>query len=95
MQLAKDNVTKIDSNTANLNPMEQIPILEFVETTTGEKHVLTQSMAIMEFLDEVFPTCGIYPAGASPTVRARVRQVCNASSISILSLSVSYVVLFI
>lgn len=75
MKLAQDNVSRVSAETAELNPMEQIPILEFVEASSGTKHVLTQSVAIMEFLEEAFPnTRSIYPVGASPVLRARVRQ---------------------
>lgn len=33
------------------NPMGQVPVLEYTDTSTGEVHHLTQSVAILDFLD--------------------------------------------
>jgi maleylpyruvate isomerase len=64
-----------DSAAATLpNPLHQVPVLEFKEASSGEKILLTQSVAIMEFLDELYPTrCPLLPS--DPLLRARVRQV--------------------
>lgn len=49
-----------------LNPQGLVPALE-----TGEGAVLTQSLAICEYLDEVYPQLPLLPA--LPAARARVR----------------------
>jgi len=49
-----------------LNPQGLVPALE-----TGEGAVLTQSLAICEYLDEVYPQSPLLPG--LPAVRARVR----------------------
>jgi len=50
-----------------LNPMEQVPCLEI------DGLVLTQSVAIMEYLADSFPDAGIMPK--DPKTRVKVRQV--------------------
>jgi fumarylacetoacetase len=37
------------------NPFGQIPVLEYTDTTTGKTNCLSQSVAIIEFLDQAFP----------------------------------------
>ena len=37
------------------NPLGQIPVLEFTDTKTGTTKCMTQSVAIIEFLDQCFP----------------------------------------
>lgn len=54
-----------------INPMAAIPAL--VDHGPGQSHLpLTQSLAILEFLDESFPTPALLPA--DPHGRARVRS---------------------
>jgi maleylpyruvate isomerase len=53
-----------------LNPMAQVPTLEVREE--GRTHLLSQSMAILEFLEERHPTPALLPA--DPFERATVRQ---------------------
>jgi len=57
---------------ANLtrNPQAMVPVLE------TESHLLTQSLAIIEYLDETYPTPPLLPAG--PLGRARVRALAQA-----------------
>merc|ERR1712212_652078 len=50
-----------------LNPMEQVPCLEI------DGLVLTQSVAIMEYLADCYPEAGIMPK--DPKTRVQVRQV--------------------
>jgi maleylpyruvate isomerase len=50
---------------AKLNPQNLVPVLE------DEGHVLTQSLAILEYLDETHPEPAILPR--DPAARARVR----------------------
>jgi maleylpyruvate isomerase len=55
---------------AAINPMQQVPTLEWTE---GERVVrLTQSVAIAELLDERYPDPPLLPA--QPLARARVRE---------------------
>ena len=53
-----------------MNPMEQVPLLELNED--GRVVRLTQSVAILEYLEERFPEPRLLPA--DPLLRARVRQ---------------------
>jgi len=54
-----------------LNPMSQVPVL-VIEGAPGPPRTLTQSMAILEYLEERFPSPPLLPA--DPWLRARVRQ---------------------
>lgn len=51
-----------------LNPQGLLPALE-----TDDGHVLTQSLAIIEYLDELFPEPALLPT--DPVLRAKVRAV--------------------
>ena len=54
-----------------INPLGAIPAL--IDTQDGQSHTpITQSLAILEFLDEVYPTPALLPA--DPHGRARVRS---------------------
>jgi maleylpyruvate isomerase len=56
-----------------MNPLAQVPVLELDAAETGGSPVfLTQSMAILEFLEERFPAPPLLPAEA--LARARARQ---------------------
>lgn len=52
------------------NPLEQVPVLEV--NLGSNLFRLTQSMAILEYLEEVYPNPPLLPEGAEQ--RARVRQ---------------------
>ncbi|MEO8846546.1 MAG: maleylacetoacetate isomerase [Kofleriaceae bacterium] len=52
------------------NPMQQVPTLEITEDD-GTVHALTQSLPILEFLDERFPAIPLMPK--DPYLRARTR----------------------
>jgi maleylpyruvate isomerase len=54
-----------------LNPMSQVPVLVIAEAP-GPARALTQSMAILEYLEERFPSPPLLPA--DPWLRARARQ---------------------
>lgn len=56
------------------NPLEQVPVLEFTDECSGATQTLTQSLAIIEFLEEAYPgTHRVLPTCALQ--RARARQV--------------------
>jgi maleylpyruvate isomerase len=67
--LADGGQHRADAYTA-LNPMQQVPTLEWVEG--GETMRLGQSLAIIEYLDGLRPEPALLPA--APFVRAKVRQ---------------------
>ncbi len=70
VHLVKDGgEQKTDTHRAR-NPLGQVPVLE-VEAD-GKRVHLSQSLAILQWLDEVYPTPAILPADA--IARARVRQ---------------------
>jgi maleylpyruvate isomerase len=54
-----------------LNPFSEVPVL-VVEDATGARRVLAQSMAILDYLEDRFPTPPLFPA--DPWLRARARQ---------------------
>ena len=57
-----------------LNPMGGIPAL--IDHAQGRSHApMTQSLAILEYLDETYPTPALLPADA--VGRARVRSICQ------------------
>ncbi len=57
-----------------INPLGAIPAL--IDTQAGQSHTpITQSLAILEFLDEVYPTPPLLPS--DPHGRARVRSLAS------------------
>ncbi len=52
-----------------INPQGRVPALEI------DDHVLVQSLAIIEYLDETFPSPSLVPS--EPLARARVRGIAN------------------
>ena len=54
-----------------LNPMSQVPVL-VIDEPPAPPRALTQSMAILEYLEERFPSRPLLPA--DPWLRARARQ---------------------
>jgi maleylpyruvate isomerase len=53
-----------------MNPMRHVPVLELEEA--GRVHHLAESMAILEFLEERFPSLPLLPS--DPFLRLRARQ---------------------
>jgi maleylpyruvate isomerase len=56
------------------NPLRQVPVLEL--ESEGTTHLLGQSMAILEYLEETYPTPPLLPR--DPFARARVRQIAES-----------------
>lgn len=54
-----------------LNPLSEVPVL-VVDDPGGARRVLAQSMAILGYLEDRFPTPPLFPA--DPWLRARARQ---------------------
>lgn len=54
------------------NPMRQVPVLE-VQDPSGGVQQIAQSIAILEYLEEVHPEPALLPA--DPLTRAKVRQI--------------------
>lgn len=54
------------------NPLHQIPTLIVEDEATGQTHYVSQSVAILELLEELYPDHALLPA--DPLARARVRQ---------------------
>ncbi|MGS0683447.1 maleylacetoacetate isomerase [Shewanella sp. 125m-7] len=59
VHLVKDGGEQHYRDYANLNAQELVPSL--VIEQNGQQRVLTQSLAIMEYLDEVYPRVGLLP----------------------------------
>ena len=70
VNLAKDGGEQNQPEFRQRNPLGQVPVLEV--TTQGQLVRLTQSMAILEYLDERFPDRPFLPRSVED--RARVRQ---------------------
>src|SRR3982751_3762844 len=70
VNLSPDVREQASSAYGAINPLEQVPTLEW--TQGGRLHRLTQSVAIAEFLEERYPTPALLPVDA--LARAHVRQ---------------------
>jgi len=53
------NFFLLDDRYVALNPQAQVPTLEVRDLATGQTVMLTQSLPIIEFLDEAFPQVGV------------------------------------
>ena len=53
--------------------MEKVPVLEF--ETDGKKIYLSESTAICEFLEEIFPENSLLPK--DPILRSKARMICS------------------
>ncbi|MDT8410786.1 MAG: maleylacetoacetate isomerase [Wenzhouxiangellaceae bacterium] len=69
IHLVRDGGQQYSADYARLNPQNQVPTL-----VHGE-HALTQSLAILEYLEEAFPEHALLPGDALG--RARVRALCG------------------
>lgn len=69
VSLIKDGGEQHKPEYQKLNPAGEVP------TLIHGDHVIAQSMAVIEYLDEVFPTTPLFPKNAGD--RAKVRQICE------------------
>jgi glutathione S-transferase len=67
-----------------LNPLCSVPVLELDDGTT-----LTESLVIMEYLDELYPEPPLI--GTTPLERARVRRIERIADLGVLQLAARYV----
>jgi glutathione S-transferase len=74
LQLVGNTTEHIAQEVRDKNGLEQIPVLEFTDQHSGEQHSLTQSLAIIEYLEEVYPEARKV-FSTCPLRRARARQV--------------------
>lgn len=70
VHLLHDGGQQRSANFTRLNPLKEVPALELEEG--GQPAVLTQSMAIIEYLEEAYPMPALLPQ--PPMLRAKVRQ---------------------
>lgn len=83
VHLVKDGGQQHADSYRALNPMAQVPTLEVIEDA-GHTTALTQSLPILEYVDERWPHHPLLPDGVDPTAmvaRARVRalaELCNS-----------------
>lgn len=70
VHLLKDGGQQNSDAYRALNPMRTVPMLELEEG--GQVRRLTQSVAILEYLEERYPTPALLPS--DPLLRARVRM---------------------
>lgn len=67
VHLVRDGGEQKSEAYQNLNPQMLVP------TLVHDEHIIVQSLAIIEYLDTVFPSTPLLPA--DPAARARVRQI--------------------
>ena len=70
VDLRRDGGEQFSAEYRAINPLEQVPALEVEEA--GARRLLTQSVAIIEYLEERFPEPPLLPADRF--LRARARQ---------------------
>lgn len=81
VHLVRDGGEQYSAAYRRLNPLGEVPSLEIRDGSGQIEAVLAQSVAIMEYLDEVHPDPPLLPA--TPLERARCRQLVEAVNSSI------------
>lgn len=66
-----------DGYITGFNPMHQVPSMK-VELDNGETHILTQSLAMIKFLDTMYPEKSIYPK--DPILAAKAQAIADTVS---------------
>lgn len=70
VDISKKTLEQHTGSYEKINAMRQVPVLEWLED--GREQRLTQSVAICEYLDEMWPSPPLFPE--HPLARARVRE---------------------
>lgn len=73
VNLRKDGGEQNSEDYRDKNPMRQVPLLEFSDPKSGRLVRLTQSVAILEYLEEHFGGTPLLPP--DPVARAKARQI--------------------
>jgi len=74
IHLVKDGGEQLKDEFRNINPLSQVPAyIDYTED--GEPRTITQSLAIMEYLEEKYQSQGISILGNDIFQRAKVRQI--------------------
>ena len=72
--MAGNTTAHLPEEYREVNGLEQVPTLEVVDVASGHTEKLTQSLAILEYLDETFPDVNpLFPKDR--ILRARAREV--------------------
>lgn len=66
---------RLPQELCDMNAMEQIPVLQARSQLNGETLRLTQSVAILEFLDDITAEDGCHLMPKDPVTRANIRQI--------------------
>ncbi len=81
VNLVRDGGEHLQPSYRALNPMGELPCLGVLGDDGAPRAMLGQSVAILEYLEEVHPTPALLPA--DPLARARVRQIVECVNSSI------------
>lgn len=69
IHLLKEGGEQFSPDFKKINPAAKIPVINY------DGHIIAQSIAIIEYLDETFPSIPLYPE--NPVQKAKVRQLCE------------------
>jgi maleylpyruvate isomerase len=72
VHLARDGGDQYRPDYLSINPLSQVPVLELDDDGPGPPRRISQSMAIIAYLEELHPSPPLYPA--DPYLRARARM---------------------
>ena len=72
VHLLKDGGEQYKEDYSSVNPMSELPTLQVLDESGQELGTVSQSVAILEYLEECFPEPALLPA--DPLQRALVRQ---------------------
>jgi len=91
VHLRKDGGEQNAADFASINPMRQVPVLEIEDE--GRSVRLTQSMAILEYLEERYPQKALLPR--ERTARAQARRIAETVNAGIQPLQNTSIQLYI
>lgn len=75
IDILHDKAHKKKKYCSDINTMSQVPVLECTDSLTGNRLRITQSLAIIDFLEEAFPKVGSSLLPGGTVERALVREV--------------------